>query len=184
MIGLAVALRQPQRIGRIVVLNTAAFLPPKKKRLPLRLQIIRNIDTIAKPAVLGGNLFVRGALLMAPYHRLNKTVRSGLAAPYNSWRNRMATLMFVKDIPLSSSDPSYALAIDVDKNLIKLKHLPMLICWGKHDFVFDRDYLEEWQIRFPDAEVHELTDAGHYLLEDAPQTVLSLVDQFLKKHPL
>jgi haloalkane dehalogenase len=92
--------------------------------------------------------------------------------------------MFVKDIPLSSSDPSYALAIDVDKNLIKLKHLPMLICWGKHDFVFDRDYLEEWQIRFPDAEVHELTDAGHYLLEDAPQTVLSLVDQFLKKHPL
>ena len=184
MIGLAVALLHPERIGRIVVLNTAAFLPPKKKRLPLRLQIIRNIDIIAKPAVLGGNLFVQGALLMAPYRRLNKAVRSGLAAPYNSWRNRLATLMFVKDIPLSPSDPSYALAREVDKNLIKLKHLPMLICWGKHDFVFDRDYLEEWRSRFPNADVHELPDAGHYLLEDAPETVLSLVDQFLKKHSL
>ena len=183
MIGLAVALRQPDRIGRIVVLNTAAFLPPKNKRLPLRLKIIRNIDLLAKPAVLGGNLFVQGALMMAPYRRLNKAVRSGLAAPYNSWHNRLATLMFVKDIPLSSSDPSYALAKKVDKTLVKLKHLPMLICWGKHDFVFDRDYLEEWRNRFPDAEVHELPDAGHYLLEDAPETVLSLVDQFLRKHP-
>jgi haloalkane dehalogenase len=92
--------------------------------------------------------------------------------------------MFVKDIPLSPADPSYGLAKEVDKNIFRLKHLPMLVCWGKHDFVFDLDYLKEWRRRFPDAEVHELPDAGHYLLEDAPEPVLSIVDQFLKKHPL
>ena len=64
MIGLAVALRRIEMIGRLVILNTAAFLPPRGKRLPLRLQWIRNIDFLAKPAVLGGNLFVQGALLM------------------------------------------------------------------------------------------------------------------------
>ncbi len=27
--------------------------------------------------------------------------------------------------------------------------VPMLICWGEHDFVFDRHFLDEWQRRFP-----------------------------------
>jgi haloalkane dehalogenase len=184
MIGFAVALRQPEKIGRIVVLNTAAFLPPPRKRLPLRLQIIRNSDVLAELAVLGCNLFVLGALFMAPHQRLDRAVRTGLAAPYNSWHNRRATLMFVRDIPMSAADPSYAMVRDVDKNLHRLKHLPMLICWGKHDFVFDLDYLEEWRRRFPEAQVHVLPDAGHYLLEDAPKTVLALVKRFLQRHPL
>jgi haloalkane dehalogenase len=184
MIGLAAALRRPESIGRIVIFNTAAFLPPPGKRLPLRLKIIRDIDALAKPTVLGGNLFVQGALLMAPRRRLDRAVRAGLAAPYNSWNNRRATLMFVRDIPLSPADPSYALAKHVDENLYRLKHLPMLICWGEHDFVFDLDYLAEWRRRFPSAEVHSFPDAGHYLLEDAPKPILSLVDRFLQRHPL
>ncbi len=184
MIGLAVALRRIEMIGRLVILNTAAFLPPRGKRLPLRLQLIRNIDFLAKPAVLGGNLFVQGALLMAPQRRLDPAVRAGLAAPYNCWNNRRATLMFVRDIPLSTADPSYALVKHVDENLHKLKNLPMLICWGAHDFVFDSDYLSEWRRRFSGAEVHLFPDAGHYILEDVPQQILTLVDRFLQSHPL
>ena len=184
MIGLAAALRRPESIGRIVIFNTAAFLPPPGKRLPLRLKIIRDVNALAKPTVLGGNLFVQGALLMAPRRRLDRAVRAGLAAPYNSWNNRRATLMFVRDIPLSPADPSYALAKHVDENLYRLKHLPMLICWGEHDFVFDLGYLAEWRRRFPSAEVHSFPDAGHYLLEDAPKPILALVDRFLQRHPL
>lgn len=184
MIGLAAALRRPERIGRIVIFNTAAFLPPPGKRLPLRLKIIRDFDALAKPTVLGGNLFVYGALLMAPRRRLDRAVRAGLAAPYNSWNNRRATLMFVRDIPFSPADPSYALAKHVDDNLYRLNELPMLICWGEHDFVFDLDYLAEWRRRFPSAEVHSLPDAGHYLIEDAPKPILALIDRFLQRHPL
>ncbi len=184
VIGLAAALRQPERVGRIVIFNTAAFLPPPGKRLPMRLRIVRNVNTLAAPAVLGLNLFVRGALSMASCRRLDRTVQAGLKAPYNSWNNRLATLMFVRDIPLSPADPSHALVKFVDDNLYRLKDHPVLVCWGEQDFVFDRDYLAEWRRRFPAAEVHSFPDAGHYLLEDVPGPVLNLVDRFLKRNPL
>jgi haloalkane dehalogenase len=51
------------------------------------------------------------------------------------------------------------------------------------DFVFDADYLDEWQRRFPQAEVHRFPDAGHYVLEDAPERLLHLVKDFLQRHP-
>lgn len=183
-IGLAAALRRPEQIGRLIIFNTAAFLPPKGKKLPWRLRVIRNIRGIAQPAVQGANLFVRAALRMAPRRRLPRAVRAGLAAPYNCWHNRIATLMFVRDIPLGKTDPSYELVRIVDENLHKFSRLPVLICWGAHDFVFDADYLREWRRRFPEAEVHTLPDAGHYLLEDAPERILPLVNGFLQRHPL
>jgi pimeloyl-ACP methyl ester carboxylesterase len=183
-IGLATALRRLEQIGRLVLFNTAAFPPPKGKKLPWRLRVIRNTRNLAQPAVLGANLFVRAALLMASRRRLSCEVRAGLAAPYNCWCNRLATLMFVRDIPTDRVDPSYELIHNLDENLHRLSGLPMLICWGEHDFVFDTDYLNEWRRRFPEAEVHLLPEAGHYLLEDAPDQILTLVNRFLQRHPL
>jgi len=130
------------------------------------------------------NLFAVAALYMAPYKKLPADVRAGLLAPYNSWRNRIATLKFVQDIPVCRRDPSYALIRQVDNNLKGLSHLPLLILWGEHDFVFDRDYLKEWQCRFPDADVHRFADAGHYVLEDQPRRILALIEEFLTRHPL
>jgi haloalkane dehalogenase len=183
-IGMAYALRHPRRIARIIILNTAAFFPPEGKKLPLRLRFIRNANPVATLAVLGLNLFAYAALFMAPYRKLPDDIKSGLIAPYNSWKNRTATLKFVQDIPLKQGDPSYGLIKHLDDNLKQLSHLPMLIGWGLKDFVFDHTYLEEWQRRFPRAEVHRFSDAGHYVLEDVPDRILTLVRDFLLSHPL
>jgi len=180
MIGMAYALRHPERIRRLVIMNTAAFLLPEGKVLPVRLRLIRNIKPFATLAVLGFNVFACGALFMASYKGLEKDVRSGLIAPYNSWNNRIATLKFVQDIPVKIKDPSYSLAKNVDDNLHRLNHIPMLILWGAHDFVFDMDYLLEWQRRFPDAKVKTFKDAGHYVLEDAADRIVPMVKTFLK----
>ena len=184
MIGIAYALRYPERISRIVIMNTAAFFPPGKKKLPLRLRLVRNVRLLATPAVLGLNLFAYSALYMATYKGLSKDVKSGLTAPYNCWKNRIATLKFVQDIPVSEKDTSYSLVKSTDENLDKLAGIPMLICWGEHDFVFDASYLAEWQRRFPNAEVHTFSNAGHYVLEDEPEKVCMLVKDFLKRHPV
>jgi len=184
MIGMAFALRHPERIGRIVIMNTAAFLPPDGKRLPLRLRLIRDIRLFATPAVLGFNLFAYSALFMASHKGLSKDVKSGLTAPYNCWKNRRATLYFVQDIPVGENDPSYSIVKHADENLHKLAGIPMLICWGKHDFVFDESYFAEWQRRFPDAEVNLLSDAGHYVMEDEPEKVCMLVKDFLIRHSI
>jgi len=184
MIGMAYALKYPQMIGRIVIMNTAAFLPPKGKTLPIRLRLVRNVTPFATLAVQGFNLFAYGALYMASYKGMKKDVKSGLIAPYNSWNNRVSILKFVQDIPVSEKDPSYSLVKYVDENLYKLSHIPMLICWGEHDFVFDSTYLAEWRRRFPNAEVHAFKDAGHYVLEDAAGRIVPLVKDFLKKYKI
>jgi haloalkane dehalogenase len=154
------------------------------KRIPRRLQIIRSIRPFAAPAVLGLNLFARSALVMAPKKRLTKDVKQGLLAPYNSWQNRIATLKFVQDIPLSEKDPSYGIVKAADDELHRLAGIPMLILWGKHDFVFDMDYFWEWQRRFPHAGTKVFDDAGHYLLEDVPEKILAYIEVFLAAHPL
>jgi len=182
MIGLAFALHRLDRIRRIVITNTSGFRPPSNKPIPLRLRLIRNCRGLAEPAVLGLNLFARAAVFMAPRHRLPRAVRQGLLAPYDCPRHRIATLRFVQDIPLSEADPSYPIVKYVDDNLHRLGHLPMLICWGEHDFVFDLDYYAEWRRRFPKAEAHLFERAGHYLLEDEPRAVTQTIRHFLERH--
>ncbi|MFO7749274.1 MAG: alpha/beta fold hydrolase [Desulfobacteraceae bacterium] len=179
MIGMAFALAHLDRIEKIVITNTSGFLLPRSKRFPLRLGLIKHLKPLAVPGVLGLNLFSKSALFMAAATRLGKDVKAGLTAPYNSWKNRIATLKFVEDIPLSPRDRSYKQVKEVDDNLWKLDGIPMLILWGAQDFVFDLTFLDEWKARFPHAGVHLFEDAGHYLFEDKPQKTAELIRDFL-----
>ena len=179
MIGMAWALEHPDRIAGLVITNTAAFLPPRGKRLPLRLQAIRRGGPLAAVLVLGLNLFAGPALYMAPARRLAPAARRGLLAPYRRPRHRLATLWFVRDIPLGPGDPSYGLARRTDRRVGRFARVPALICWGMRDFVFDGDYLAEWRRRLPRARVHCFANAGHYLLEDAGRQVAGRVRAFL-----
>jgi cis-3-alkyl-4-acyloxetan-2-one decarboxylase len=182
MIGMAWAVKHPERIARIVLMNTAAFFPPRGKGLPLRLRLIRNLKWVSTPAVLGGNLFAKSALHLAVTKPLSRAVKSGLIAPYNSWKNRIATLQFVLDIPVRNTDSAFGLVTSVADRLATLNQVPLLICWGAHDFVFDVDYFNEWRRRFPKAQAHLFQDAGHYVLEDAPEQVIGLVKKFMAQH--
>ena len=183
-IGLAWAAQHPDRTAGLVLLNTSAFIPKKMKGLPVRLALIRNIRIMATPAVLGLNLFARGAALMAPARRLSPEAKAGLVAPYNNWRNRLATLKFVQDIPLDERDPSFSTLTDISDRLAHLAGLPMMICWGERDFVFTPLFLDEWVRRFPGAEVHRFPRAGHYILEDQPDEVSALAVDFFKRRVL
>jgi haloalkane dehalogenase len=181
MIGLAAALRRPERVARLVILNTAAFLLPPGKKFPWRLRILHGRNRWTELAVRGLNLFSWPATWMATAKGLPRVVKAGLMAPYDSWANRIAVLRFVQDIPTRERHQGYALSKWVDDNLHKLSDRPMLICWGRRDFVFDDTFLAEWRRRFPEAEVHAFDDAGHYVLEDAAERVISLVSAFLER---
>lgn len=179
MIGMGWAHQHPERVKRIVLLNTAAFRLPNTKRLPKTLRLARDYG-LGAALVRGLNAFSVGATRMAVTRRpLNKEVRAGLVAPYNSWENRRAVLRFVQDIPLSKDDPSYATVEAVEKNLGQWNKHPVLICWGDKDFVFDDHFLSVWKETLPNAQVHQFPDCGHYVLEDAQQEIVSLVADFL-----
>jgi haloalkane dehalogenase len=183
MIGMAYAHRHPERISRLVVLNTAAFRMPAGQRLPRSLWLCRN--TPAGPLLVRGlNAFCRGAAHFCTRRPLPPAVRAAYLAPYDSWRHRIAILRFVQDIPLSPGDPAYGLVAEVEAGLYGFTDVPMLICWGLRDFVFDQPFLDEWRRRFPAAEVRTFPEAGHYVLEDAGEEIGPLVSDFLYRHPL
>jgi haloalkane dehalogenase len=184
LIGMACACRRPERISRLVFLNTAAFLMPRGKRLPLRLRFIKTVPVLPGLLVRGFNAFAWPATHMAVSRPMSAAVRHGYLAPYDSWQDRIATLRFVQDIPLSPRDPSYRVASWVDREVGTFADRPMLVCWGEDDFVFDWAVLTEWCRRFPGADVHTFPHAGHYVLEDAAAPVIARMDAFLARHPL
>jgi haloalkane dehalogenase len=181
MIGMAYAIRHPERISRLVILNTGSFHLPKAKPFPLGLRICR--DTVLGTLLVRGfNAFSVGASYIGcKRNPMSSELRALYQLPYNSWQNRIATLRFVQDIPLSPGDRGYDLVSSVSDGIGQFSALPMLICWGELDFVFDRHFLAEWQQRFPTAELHSYPDCGHYILEDAKEEVVPLVSRFLER---
>ncbi len=179
MIGLAVATRRPERIEKIVVLNTGAFFLPGAKTFPAALSLVRT--PLGALLVRGFNAFARGAAWTGcKRRRMPAHLRRAYAAPYGNWADRIATLRFVQDIPLMPGDKAYALVDETQGKLPLLAEVPMLICWGLKDFVFDRHFLEEWRRRFPAAQVREFPDCGHYILEDAREEVVPLIKDFIR----
>ena len=184
MIGMAYAAKHPERIGRIVLFNTAAFHLPASKKLPTSLAVMRSSRAGAL-LVRGFNAMSRGTSLIGCKRKpMPKAVRDAYGAPYDSWDNRIATLRFVQDIPIAPTDPSYAAVTEVEESLSRFTNTPALICWGERDFVFDREVLAIWRARWPNAEVHGFADCGHYVLEDAAEDITPLVKAFLQAHPL
>ena len=181
MIGMAYAVRHPERIKRLVILNTGAFHLPKTKPFPLGLRICRDTP-FGTLLVRGFNAFSRGASYVGcKRNPMSDELRLLYQRPYDSWKNRIATLRFVQDIPLAPGDRAYDLVSSVGEGIGQFRSLPMLICWGELDFVFDRHFLAEWRQRFPEAEVHSYPDCGHYILEDTKEEVVPLISAFLDR---
>ena len=181
MIGMAYATRHPERIARLVLLNTAAFHLPKEKKFPLGLKICRD-TALGTLLVRGFNAFSVGASIVGcKKNPMNAVLQQAYRSPYNSWANRIATLRFVQDIPLKPGDRNYELVSEVAAGLHRFSELPISIFWGELDFVFDPTFLAEWIGRFPKAKVHRYPDAGHYILEDMKEEVVPLIADFLKQ---
>lgn len=181
MIGLAWAVRNPDRVRRLVILNTAAFHLPKGKRFPWQLWMVRDTP-LGSLMVRGLNAFARGATHLAcTRKKLPKAVRDAYCAPYDSWSDRIATLRFVEDIPLRPGESGYDIVSDTAARLEAFRDRPVLVCWGDRDFVFDHHFLAEFQRILPEADVHRFPDCGHYILEDASEEIFPLIRQFLTK---
>lgn len=179
LIGLRWAVLNPERVARVVILNTAAFPLLPGKRLPPTIALTRNTRVGAWLA-RRCNAFARGAARFGVKQRLAPKVREQLLAPYADPGRRETVLNFVRDIPLAAPDPGHAELLDTGAKLdATLAGKPVLLLWGLRDFVFDRDYLAEFRRRLPHAEVEALVDAGHYVLLDAPEWSLTRIDRFL-----
>ncbi|MCB1123444.1 MAG: alpha/beta fold hydrolase [Verrucomicrobiae bacterium] len=174
-IGMGVAKAMPEKIRKLVILNTAAFFVP---RIPLRIQICR-IPFLGDLIVRGCNGFAGPAVRMAVKKPLSSAEKVGYLYPYNSWKNRVANLRFVQDIPTKSGQETYEVVAGIEAFLPQLTSREILIGWGLKDFCFNQVFLDRWKAIFPNAEVHAYEQSGHYILDDEREDLIERIRSFL-----
>lgn len=178
-VGFGYATRHPENVRRMVIFNTSAFFRPvlywgiKLSRSPL----------VGDVLTRGLNSFLLGAFVMGTSQpkRFNAETRAGYLAPYRSWHDRIAILRFVQDIPMKDTHPTRKTVDEIEARLHLLRDVPKLILWGKDDPVFTTDtFLAGFRAHFPDAQVIELEKAGHFVVEDAHERIIPLMETFLQ----
>ena len=183
MIGFGWALKHSARVKRIVILNTAAFTLPPAKAMPWQLRLGRD-SLLGAGLIRGFNAFADGATRFGVINKMPTDVRAAYNAPYDNWANRISTLRFVQDIPLSPSDRAWSLVDAAGKKLHEYADRPVFIGWGLKDFVFDKHFLTVFETQLPNAEKYVFTDAGHYVLEDKAEVLVPAIRKFLDSNPL
>jgi pimeloyl-ACP methyl ester carboxylesterase len=179
MIGMAWAVRFPERVARLVVLNGAAFHVPADAHVTAALHLVRN-RALGALALRSSDSFIRTAARTCCTRRpMPAEVLDAYLVPYSNWADRIALLRFPQDVPLVPSDPSYGLVSTIEAGLAQFRQTPALICWGDRDVVFPPHVLDIWREHWPHAEVHRFPDCGHWVLEDAPDEIAACMRAFL-----
>jgi len=177
-IGFGFAVRHPGMIGRLVILNTAAFT---SHLMPFRISLCRT-PGLGPLLVRGWNGFARPATFMAMNRRkLTPDQKRAYLFPYDTWANRVAVDAFVRDIPESEAHPSWSTLAAVERGLGQFRNYPALIVWGGRDFCFNDQFLARWQGMLANVQCVRIPDAGHYVLEDAGPQVIPLIKAHLLK---
>lgn len=175
-IGFGFAARHPELIGRIVILNTAAFESP---HIPTSILLCK-APVVGPLLVRVLNGFAWPATWMAMHRRkLSSAEKRALLFPYDSWGNRVAVSAFVRDIPLDVLHPSWMTLKAIEAGLTQFAACEALILWGGEDFCFNDHFLARWRELLPRADVHRIADAGHYVLLDAREEVIPRIVAYL-----
>jgi pimeloyl-ACP methyl ester carboxylesterase len=180
-IGLGFATRHPERIKRLVLMNTWAWVIPAGTRLHPLLEQFRT-PGLGEALVQGLNLFVEGFLPAGIFQpaRLTPALMRAYRAPFPDWHSRVGILAFPRDIVVGDDHPSAPAMREIAEKLPSLK-VPVLLIWALRDPAFPRAMIGLWQKVFPHAEVHTLERAGHFLQEDEPEQILALLQRFLAR---
>jgi pimeloyl-ACP methyl ester carboxylesterase len=177
-VGFGMAARNPERVGRIVIMNTAAF---PSDRIPARIALCR-APLIGEFIVRGLNGFAEPATWMAmASRRLTWDERRGYLHPYASWASRIGVHRFVRDIPMEADHPSRGTLQEVARSLPRFSSNEKMIFWGAKDFCFDDTFLSRWLEIYPGVRVDRLPGVGHYVLEDGGAPARMRITDFLKR---
>jgi haloalkane dehalogenase len=169
-VGFAFAIDNPDRVARLVVLNTGIGARAPNEEW-LRFQaFMRRVDTEIVPGQL-----VRLSLVQPA----DDEVVAGYDAPFPVPESRIGVVQFPELVATGSDHPSAPRMLDVRERLRSLDR-PALVLFSDSDPIFSRRAAEAMAALLPGAELDPpLPGAGHFLQEDRGEEVGARIASWL-----
>ena len=188
-VGMGLAARHPDRIGRVIAVNGPT--PFGQASLMERLlanaaeapwfQWIRNAQSQGRLETVLGELGfnILSTLKLNGFENtgvINDTWLRAYGSPFTHPSDCLGAIGWAKGFAIG--EHRFEMPDAVAKRDIQSK--PALAIWGMADRTLGGDhFLPLFEELFPAAAVHKLPGVGHYSFEDAPQTIATIINDFL-----
>jgi haloalkane dehalogenase len=178
-IALNYARLQPERIGGLVILNSWCW--PVNREWHFRQFSFMMSSWLGQYLIRNHNFFVRKVMPSAVGNRaaLTDEVMAHYIQAQPDKAARAASAAFPGYI-IGATD--WLAAVWNDRAAFADK--PALLLWGLKDIAFRRKELHVWQSELANTTVRELPDCGHFVAEEAPDTVSTEIDAFILERAL
>lgn len=172
-IGLRFAVDHPERVERLVILNTGvgAGRAPSEEWLRFR-ALVRRVGTDLQPGRLIRISCARG---------LPDDVEAAYDAPFPVPESKIGVVVFPELVPTEPDHPSAPAMMAVREQLRRWEK-PALVLFSDSDPVFSTRVAERFSELIPGALPAEtVANAGHFLQEDAGEEIAGRIVDFLGK---
>ena len=171
-IGLRLAVEHPERVARLVILNTGigAGRAPSEEWLRFR-AFVRRVGTNLVPGQL-----VRSSCVT----EVADDVAEAYNAPFPTPDAKAGVLAFPELVPTETDHPSAATMLEVRDALSRWER-PALVLFSDSDPIFTPAAAERMAARIPGAGPAEIvTGAGHFLQEERGEEIAARIVRFLE----
>jgi pimeloyl-ACP methyl ester carboxylesterase len=170
-IGLPLALREPRRVGAVVVINTWMWAHGDQARIRRLSRFVAS--PLGRFLYMWMNASPRWIVpaSFADRSRLSRSVHRHYLGPFPSRHVRRAP--WALGCALAGADPYYA-SLWAQREALEL--LPTTLVWGTRDPAFGPAYLDRWRGALPHAHVRPLP-VGHFPQEEAPDEVTAAIEE-------
>lgn len=170
-IGLRLAVEHPDRVDRLVILNTGvgAGRAPSDEWLRFR-ELVRRVGTDLQPGRL---------VRVSCVQELPDEVEAAYDAPFPVPESKTGVLMFPELVPTETDHPSAPKMMEV-REALKRWAKPALVLFSDSDPIFSPRVAERFAELIPGALPAETVEgAGHFLQEDKGEAVAARILRFL-----
>lgn len=176
-IGLHFAIKHPERIKRIVILNSWMWSSEGEKDY---LKLKKVLRSPVLPFLYKYFNFSARFILPKSFgnNKLPVALRAQYTRPFNNCRERYGTIAFAQSL---LNDQQWFESLWQSKETIAQK--PVLFIWGMKDPVIRPHYLAKFQSGFPRSISLELHGCGHFPQEEQPVEVSDAIQKFITDNP-
>lgn len=174
-IGLPLALDEPSRVDRVILINTWAWPLNDDAKMARGAQFIAGWT--GRMLYKYANASLR-LIMPSAYGDRRKLTKAIHRRYLDVFRDRSARVQVLHALAkaLLNSRAHFQSLLD---RIGALRSKPVLIIWGMKDSAFQPYHLDRWRQLLPEAEVTRITDAGHWPHEEESPQVIQAMHAFL-----